>query len=68
MYVFNFPMKDLILFFITFILSKELFVCVTGISFRISPASYFPIKNKQGFQIWYTKGKNKKLIYKSWEP
>ena len=59
-------MKNIILFFTAFIHSKDLFIYVNGIYFRAAPTSYFLIKNKQGFKIWY-KTKNK-LIYESWEP
>ena len=63
--VFSFLMKDIILFFITFIRSKDSFVYVDGYYCRSNSFSYFPLKNKQGFSIYNIR---KKIIYELWEP
>ena len=67
MNVFNFPMKNIILFFTVFFRSKDLFVYVNGYYCRSNPSSYFPLKNKQGFSIYINKAKTK-IIYELWEP
>ena len=57
--VFSFLMKDIILFFITFIRSKRINVYMTEAGISDSPY-FFYMKNKKSFSIYNIR---KKIIY-----